>query len=230
MDRRKSYYMVLDTETANGFMENGKLNLNDSLFYDLGYAIIDKKGNVYETASFVNYDIFIGMSDIMKSAYYAEKIPQYFTELERGERKWSNTFGIKKAIRESCEKWNVKAIMCHNARFDHNTMLKTIRYVSSSKNRYFTPYEVEIWDTLKMARDVILKMPSYDRFCHEHGLLTKTGRLSATAESLYKFISKDVNFKESHTGLEDVLIEKEIFAYCVRQHKKMRKALFEKKF
>ena len=37
------------------------------------------------------------------------------------------------------------------------------------------------------------------------------------------------DFSESHTGLEDVLIEKEILKHCFRQHKKMRKNVFEKR-
>ena len=51
--------------------------------------------------------------------------------------------------------------------------------------------------------------------------------LSASAENLYRFIIKDPTFIEAHTGLEDVMIEKEIMAYCFRQHKKMRKKLWE---
>jgi hypothetical protein len=37
-----------------------------------------------------------------------------------------------------------------------------------------------------------------------------------------------IDFKESHTGLEDVKIETAIFAYCVRQHKKMRVHYWDK--
>ena len=50
-----------------------------------------------------------------------------------------------------------------------------------------------------------------------------------TAEALYKFILQDADFSESHTGLEDVLIEVEILRYCVNRHKKMNKVLYEKK-
>ena len=77
-----------------------------------------------------------------------------------------------------------------------------------------------------MARDVILKMPTYRRFWERHGLLTANGRLSASAENLYRFILKDPTFVESHTALEDVMIEKEILAYCYKQHKAMRKKLY----
>jgi hypothetical protein len=82
---------------------------------------------------------------------------------------------------------------------------------------------------MKMARDVMHKMPTYRKFCEENELLTKTGRLSAKAEDLYRFIIKDADFEESHTGLEDVQIEREIFLYCRKQHKPMRKVLYSKK-
>jgi hypothetical protein len=35
-----------------------------------------------------------------------------------------------------------------------------------------------------------------------------------------------MEFKESHTGLEDVLIEKEILCYCYAKHKKMVKEMW----
>ena len=88
------------------------------------------------------------------------------------------------------------------------------------------PY-IEWWDTLKMARSVLGKMPTYKRFCEKNGYLTKNGSLRYTAEIIYQYITQDKDFKESHTGLEDVLIEKEIFAWCMRQHKKMRRSPWE---
>ena len=56
-----------------------------------------------------------------------------------------------------------------------------------------------------------------------------TPRPQLKAEVLYRYISGNNEFIESHTGLEDVLIEKEIFAYCVKQKKAMRRKLFEEK-
>jgi hypothetical protein len=82
-----------------------------------------------------------------------------------------------------------------------------------------------------MAQDVVCPMPSYKRFCEAHeGYTLKNGSPRKTAEILYRFIINDDTFTESHTGLEDVLIEKEILVYCFRQHKKMRKGVFEKDF
>ena len=46
---------------------------------------------------------------------------------------------------------------------------------------------------------------------------TSNGKTSFTAENIYRYLINDASFEESHTGLEDVLIEKEIFAECVRR-------------
>ena len=57
--------------------------------------------------------------------------------------------------------------------------------------------------------------------------MTKNNQVKLTAEVIFRFITKNNDFVENHTGLEDVLIEKEILAYCYKQHKKMRKKLWE---
>ena len=206
IDRRIKYRAVVDTETCPIDKDLTDVVPSNMWTYDFGFAIVDKNGNVYEAYSFVNADIFIGERELMKSAYYANKIPQYW---------------------EDIKKYNVSEIYAHNMLFDCLSLNNTIRWISKSKYRYFFPYGLEICDTLKMARDVILKMPTYKRFCIENGYVTKNGQLRATAEILYRFIKKDNDFIESHTALEDVLIEKEILAYCFKQHKKMRRLLWE---
>ena len=144
-----------------------------------------------------------------------------------GKRKLATTKTIRLKMLDTMKEYRIKTICAHNARFDYNSLNATQRWVTKSKYRYFFPADVEIWDTMKMARDVIHKMPTYKYFCEEHNLFTKNGRLSATAENLYRFIIKNPTFTESHTGLEDVEIESQILAYCFRQHKPMRKKLWE---
>lgn len=219
MDKRKSYYLTIDTETAN--------SLEDPLMYDLGGAIHDKRGNVEETFSFVIYDIFCADRELFDTAYYAEKRPMYEEQIAAGQRKIVSIFTARRYVADLCKKYNVKAIIAHNARFDYSSTNKTLRYVTKSESRYFLPYGIPMWDTLKMAQDTICKQVTYIRWCQENGYCQKNGKVRATAEILYKYISGNNDFEEDHTGLEDVLIEKEIFAKCMAQHKKMRKKLWE---
>lgn len=226
IDRRISYKIVLDCETAPCDRTLEKVTPTNMLTYDIGWIVTDKRGNVYESRSFVIRDIFMDEMELMKSAYYADKLPQYWTDIFNGSRKMTSFYNARKTLIEDMEKYGIKEVYAHNMRFDYGALTNTERWLTKSKYRYFFPYETVICDTLKMSRQVIGTMPTYKRFCKENGYLTKRGQCRFTAEILYRFITKNHDFVESHTGLEDVMIEKEIMAYCFRQHKKMNRKLW----
>jgi hypothetical protein len=79
-----------------------------------------------------------------------------------------------------------------------------------------------------MVRDIMKQRPTYKRFCESHNFMTrhKKPQPQMKAETVYRYITNNPNFIESHTGLQDTAIEKEIFTFCLRQHKKMRKRLW----
>ena len=227
MDKRHIYGIMLDTETANTQQEeNGKLDMRFVLPYDFGFAVIDSHGRVYEKFSFVNSDIYIYEKDLMRSAYYANKLPQYEKDIAEGRRIMANTYNIRRIILEKIKEYNCKFVCAHNTRFDLNACNNIQRWTTKSKYRYFFPYDIEFWDTLKMARDVLAKRPTYRKFCEENGYLTKQNQCRYTAEVIYQYIMQDTDFSESHTGLEDVEIEVQILAYLVSRKKAMRKKLF----
>lgn len=228
VDKRKHYIIVLDTETCNGIMTNEELDLSNSLVYDLGFAVVDKKGNVYESYSFVISEIFYGMKDVMASAYYANKIPQYEEDINKGTRKVVSLYEARKILIDTMKKYHTNTIAAHNAGFDLRALNTTQRYLTKSKYRYFFPFATEIWCTLKMARQTIGKQKSYKLFCEVNNYITKhkVPQIRLTAEIIHRYLTGNNEFIESHTGLEDVIIEKEILAHCLRQHKKMVKTLY----
>lgn len=216
IDHRKTYYLVFDTETTNC--------LECPLMYDLGFAIIDKKGNIYYTESLVIADVYCGQPQLMETAYYKKKLPKYEKALKSGERKLVSLYEARRIFSEVCRKFSVRAVVAHNARFDYRSTQGTQRYITKSQFRYFLPYGIPVWDTLEMSKSVIAQKPTYQQFCKNRGYLTKNGRVKLTAEILFRFISGEENFLEEHQGLDDVLIEKEILTYCLRQHKKMKRS------
>lgn len=220
--------IVLDTETTNTLVdESGRLDMTDVLVYDVGWAVVDRNGKVYETASYVNRDIFCKEKELMGQAYFADKIPQYWEEIKSGKRKIADFYEIRAALIDTLDRYDTTIICAHNARFDRNALNRTQAYLSKSRFRWFFPYgKIEWWDSMAMARSIVAKMPSYVKFCEQNEYVTAKGKPKLTAEVLYRFITHNNEFVESHTGLEDVMIEKEIMAYCFRQHKPMEKELF----
>ena len=199
-------YIMLDTETTN--------SLDDPICYDVGFAVVDKEGSIYETHSFVVAEVFLN-EELMASAYFIEKVPQYWEDIKKDTRKLAKFNTIRKVLAETMKKYNTNIVIAHNARFDYRSTAKTQRYLTKSKYRYFLPYGTEVWDTLKMAREVLKNDVDYDNFCYNNNYVTKRGCKRFTAEILYRFFTGDNDFVENHTGLEDVTIEKVIFAECM---------------
>lgn len=198
--------LMIDTETTN--------DIDCPIVYDCGYQIFTLVDGILCEKSFVNADVFCD-AELMKSAYFAEKIPQYWEEITKGQRILRKWFNIKKELADDCKKFGVKIACAHNASFDNRALNTTQRYITTSKHRYFLPFGIEWWDTLKMARKILKQNNDYGTFCYENEYLTKNGQRRYTAEIIYKWLTNENDFTESHTGLEDANIEKEIFKFCV---------------
>ena len=139
VDKRIKYLMGLDTETCNGLVEGDKLDLSQSIVYDIGWVITDKQGRIYKERSFVIYEVFVAMKDVMTSAYYAEKIPSYWEDIKSGKRKLVRFSTMRKYFFEDLKEYNCNTIFAHNALFDYRALQNTIRWVYKSKKRFFFP-------------------------------------------------------------------------------------------
>lgn len=91
LDRRRKYYLILDCETAtlpfassiNNPTAKQRVAIAKPLIYDLGWTVIDKRGNIYKKKSFLISEIF-SVPSVFNTAYYAEKRPQYIEQLNGG--------------------------------------------------------------------------------------------------------------------------------------------------
>ena len=209
----KKYYIVLDTETCN--------TVEQPLPYDLGWVVCDRYGNIYEERSFVIAETFLDMKDVMKSAYYADKIPQYWEDIKSGNRVIKHMWTVRKQLLADMKKYNTKRISAYNMAFDKRALNNLMRYVSKSWCRWFFPFGCEFTCIWNFACSTILNTKSYVDFALKNGLVSEADNILTSAECAYKFITKDTDFKEEHKGLEDVRIEVAVMASCYRTHKKI---------
>lgn len=205
----ETLFLVIDTETTN--------SIDDPFAYDVGFAVVKATGEVLEAHSYVVADIFLD-NELMSSAYFAEKIPQYWEDIKSGKRILRRFKTIKAILRDVVVQYGIRYIVAHNASFDYRSLNYTQRYLTCSKWRYALPWGVEIWDTLKMARKALSGNAEYRQFCIDNGFVygnEEKPKCRFTAEIIHRFLTGNLGFVEEHTGLEDVLIEKNILAYCL---------------
>ena len=215
LDKRKNYYLILDTETCPK-MPLDEVKPFNMLVYDIGWQVADIKGNVYVKRSFIVDEIFYGEREKMKSAYYYNKIAQYEEDIKNGSRIVAPFKAIQKYLEADIETLGVCCISVHFARCDDWSLNSTKWWLANDRSDCY-PLDVKLYDTLSMARDTICQYKTYNYY-------TPNGdRKSATAENLYKYITHNTEFIESHTALEDVEIETEILIRCLKSHRKMRK-------
>lgn len=193
-------FLVIDTETTN--------SINDPFCYDVGFAVVDGTGKVYETHSYVVADIFLD-NELMESAYFKEKIPQYWEDIKSGKRILRRLKTIRSILRDVMTQHEINMVCAYNCAFDVRSGNYTQRYLTSSKYRYFYPYGTQFMDILKLAREILKTDENYKAFCKENNYLTEKGQNRYTAEIVYRYLF-DKDFVEEHTGLADCLIEAQI--------------------
>ena len=213
MGRKKEYFLVIDTETCN--------SIEEPIPYDIGYAICDREGNIYEERSFIVAEVFLDMKDVMQTAYYAEKIPKYWDDIKSGKRTMKTLFNIRKQVREDMKKYGVKKVGAYNAGFDRKALNNLMRYMTKSFCRWFFPFNTQYFCIWNMACQVLMARATYIKFAKTNGLQSEKGNLQTSAEACYKYLKNKLDFVEEHTGLEDVKIEVEIMAKCFATHKKL---------
>lgn len=214
IDRRKKYVLVLDIETAN--------MVEDALAYDIGFAVADKKGNIYERYSFMVSELFFDNKDLMETAYYAKKLPQYWEDYKAGTRKIASIYTIRKIVREVMANYGIHDVFAYNANFDKTGLDRTIRFLTKSKTRYFFPFGTKTHCIWHMACQTIFQQKTFAKVALLNGWLSEAGNVKTSAEIAHRYLTGNVNFEEAHTGLEDVEIETQIMAKCFAQHKAMK--------
>ena len=191
-------YLIGDTETA-GSLERPRV-------YDLGWVITNAKGEPLTRKSFIIKEIFEDQS-LMNTAFYAEKLPQYYEGIKTGE--WVvKTFAEARAtLLADMVQYNCTEFYAYNCKFDEKALNMTARALSNEWVESFLPRNVKYRDIWGYAQDCICATKSYVSWAVENSAFTPTGRISTNAENVYRYLIKNVAFNERHTAADDAMIE-----------------------
>lgn len=213
-------FIVLDTETAPTIEhKDGKAHPETSRVYDLGYVVCDADGSILVERSFIVADTFFD-ERLMKSAYYANKLPQYHNGIGRA---WIpvSFLAAWKQFKDDIKAFNVKTVWAYNARFDETALNASIKAYSNGFASFFVPYGVKVKDVWDFA-SCITGTRKFAQWAFDQGFTTAAGNPSTSAETVYRYLTNDNEFIEDHTALSDAKIELAILLAAKRRKSKTR--------
>ena len=152
----------------------------------------------------------------MNTAFFKNKIPFYKDKInEHCEFTKNNVRATLWLLWELLCYYDVKYIVGYNIGFDIRAInnlycLAKCRDIPRILCKfYFIDLRKVVCDTL-LSNSLLLQ--KFKSFCIKNKLFTESQKnVSTTAECVYKFLFNDLQFIESHTGLNDCIIEQKIF-------------------
>ena len=219
IDKRKSYKMMIDVETVG---------VGEKAVFDIGFAVFTKKGEILEERSYLIKEVFEDY-ERMKKAYYFKKYPEYIAGLATGEFTLVPWVEAMKDMMSLIKEYNIKEVLAYNLQFDLGAIEYTNQELRGKRFGLFDDMKKTcVWG---MAVETICQQKSFSKYCQKHGLITESGKFYKTsAEVAYKYLINNPDFEEEHTGLEDSLIEVQIYVRNKRQKKKMSGGIINQPF
>lgn len=218
----RKHFLVLDTETHG---------VEKKLVYDIAWTVTDKSGDIVKTRNYLvreiitNPDIMRGVIDnqsgriLEPGAYYHAKIyTQYLEMLDINFSPMIRDFAaIVEILREDIKTYGIDVISAYNFPFDSGAIRDTAKFLEFDGK--VLESRVNFLDLYLFACQWLFTQKNYKRIADRMEWKSPAGNYRTTAEHAYRYISGDWNFSESHTALNDAIIETDILADLMRRKK-----------
>ena len=196
--------IIFDTETI------GKVNQD---LINIGYKIIDLdiSNGSFKTLQERDYLItrFINNKDYCLNDDFvgAQKYGLWLNALENKKAVKRTLKQVFKTLENDIKKFKVLCGYAYNCKFDVDKFMK---------NGF--EFNIPIFDIWGYASKAIINTYDYYKWAIENNQLTESERyISSTVESVTRYLNNDLNFKESHTALDDVQYETQILVECFKR-------------
>ena len=194
--------MIFDTET---------ISLNKPFCYNIGYVIFDTDSHEVITSKDYVVEQIWKNKELFSTAYYADKRPLYVSAMKGKKAIKKRYWMIMDSLKKDIQKYKVVAAYAYNSPFDINVFKFNCEWFKT-----FNPLEdIPVFDIRGYVMNKIAFTNEYKAFCENNNYFTEANNYSTTAENIYRFITKNTNFIESHTALSDSEIELQILIHCL---------------
>lgn len=218
--RNKKLDVIIDIETVIVLAKNNDREAFSNAIFNVGITIQHKGGVIYAQNICIR-DIWLQpehrIIDFYRKNFTEEDFDIHFFGFDDFYRELFIPM-LKEIKKQSakCRLWSF------NASFDRRGFIDNL-----TKYDIYMPEAINNnWKCIMvLASNIIAMSPrKYYNFLIEQEYLTKKGEFitikgnyKTSAEAMYRFISKNIDFIEAHKGKEDSLIEGEILEWCKKK-------------
>lgn len=197
--------VVFDTETTN---------LEKPFCYNIGYVIADTDSKqVLLKRDFVVEQVWHNPM-LFTTAYYSDK-RELYVERMRARKTIMDKYGyITQTMIRDFKAYEIEMAFAYNSPFDKKVFEYNCEWFKCNN-----PFDdVEIKDIMPIVHSLIAFKQEYQDFCDKYERYTESGNYSTSAETVYQFISGNLDFVEEHTALADSEIELQILLHCIEKY------------
>ena len=193
--------------------------------YDVGYIVADKYEKIYRSRSFCLFPNLLQNSQavnrnsdenckIMTARNFRAMTQDFENPPEV--RKWQviNNTDFKRFFESDVKEFKVKKAYGFNIKFDRKMIENIFGVEFEDISLDWRDIQTAILQTRLMTR-------KYLDFCYNNNFRTPKGFPQTKAETVFRYITNDIEFVEEHTGLSDVLIEYKILLSAFKTKKKI---------
>jgi DNA polymerase III epsilon subunit-like protein len=199
----KNVYCIFDTETVGR---------KRKLVYDFGLAIRTKKSDILFAKRWLVEEI-VNIPMFNELPFYNKKIEEVAKNIIP-----TSFENIQKEVNAILKEYSVNIIVAYNIGFDFSALKETAEFTNNDIK--FFPEELPFIDLWNASCNSFFQQKSFSKIAKKYQWFTETGNYKTGAEIAFRYITGDYHFLESHTALEDVVIEARILQEIIRQKKK----------
>lgn len=210
----RKVFAILDIETIT----------DARLAFDIAWIVKDSKGNMLEKRNYLVREIMdtpFASILIRRDSFMKNKANFYMDGIAFDSFDIASLASIQCDFANIASRYNAKTVMCaYNAKFDYNVLNDNMQAYYGMDFFYDT---TEVVDIMTMALATICDTNKFVRWCQIHNMVTNKGNILTNAQTVYAYLTQNVDFVEAHHALADCEIESEILFKARKYRKKHHK-------
>ena len=197
--------VVFDTETTS---------IEKPFCYNIGYKIANiESGDVLVKRDYVVEQVWHNPM-LFTTAYYSDKRELYVSRMKARKCVMEKFGYITQQMIRDFKAYEIELAFAYNSPFDKGVFEFNCDWFKCNN-----PFDnIEIKDIMNFVHTFIAFREEYQAFCETNELFTESGNYSTSAETLFRYITQNIDFEEEHTALADSEIEYEILRTCIVEY------------